>query len=593
MAATLADVLKDSNYVNANPATKTAIFDKFSANDPNYANANNETKAAIRSKFGVGAPMEAPVAPVRPDAIPERDMMQKFVFPALEVAMPVAGGILGGTGASVFGPAGTVAGAAAGSGLGFAGAKEIERLYEEKTGKRAPQSLPDSATEAAKNLLLGATFEVGGRVIIPPVAKAAGWLADRATGKLVQIKAGKIVQELAGTELEALKAASKAAPSGQTAAQAVAGVDAPPIQTLGQRAIEREPYTFRPIDKAAETGRKETLAAITPSKSAAEAARTLASEPLYKEAAETVVTLDPKLKAIIARLPEGTVNAARNLAKIEGRPFTFEGSILSVEPGTKVNAGEKITGESLHYIKRALSDIANSQATKNVGKDVQRATQGVLAEYLNAVESRIPAYGQARLTFAEASKPVNQSEVLNEMRRILEAPGGGERAKPFINALGSGEQALLKKATGYARYEEGDLAKVLTPEQLTKATQISNELLRDLNMANQAKAGSTMYESILRENIKGSRLPNILSAKVAVTNETLDILENKVNKKVMKALTDGMRSGKTLNELLNVVPAAQRNSVLQAIQNDARMQRLITFGSNSLIDSQNRNMLAQ
>jgi hypothetical protein len=597
MAATLAEVLKDPNYVNANAATKAAIFDKFSAKDPNYTNANDATKAAIRNKFGVEAPAEAPImAPpveVRPDAIPERDMVQKYVFPALEVALPVAGALIGGTGATVFGPAGTVAGGTAGAGLGYGAAKELERLYEEKTGKRAPQTLPQSAAEAAQNVLLGATFEAGGRVILPPVAKAAGWLFDRATGKLVQIKAGKIVQELAGDQLEALKAASKTASSELTGAQSVAGVEAAPIQTLGQRVAERAPYTYRPLEQAAEAGRKETLAAITPSKPAAEAARTLASEPLYREAAETVVTIDPQLNAILNKLPEGTLAAARNLARLEGRPFTFGEAVPGVATATRVGGAPQITGESLHYIKRALSDIANSQATKNVGKDVQRATQNLLGEYLKAVESRVPAYGQARLTFAEASKPVNQSVVLNEMRTILNAPGGGERARPFINALGKGEQALLKKATGYARYEEGDLAKVLTPEQLTKVTQISNELIRDLNMANQAKAGSTMYENVLREQIKGPRLPNILSAKVAVTNETLDILENKVNKKVLKALTDGMRTGKTLNELLNVVPAAQRSAVLKAIQNDARMQSLATFGTNALVESENRNALAE
>jgi hypothetical protein len=597
MAATLAEVLKDPNYVNANAATKAAIFDKFSAKDSNYTNANDATKAAIRNKFGVEAPAESPImAPpveVRPDAIPERDMMQRYGFPVLEAVGATVGGIVGGVPGTVFGPAGTVAGAATGAGLGYGAVKELERLYDERKGTRAPQSLPASAAEAAENVLLGATFEVGGRVILPPVAKAAGWLWDRATGKLVQIKAGKIVQELAGDQLEALKAATKAAPEGLTGAQAAAGVEAAPIQTLGLRAAERAPYTYRPLEQAAEAGRKETLAAVTPSKPAAEAARTAVSEPLYREAAETVVTIDPKLKTILDRLPEGTINAARNLAKLEGRPFTFGEAVPGVESATRVGGTPQITGESLHYIKRALSDIANSQATKNVGKDVQRATQNVLNEYLKAVETRVPAYGQARLSFAEASKPVNQSVVLNEMRAILEAPGGGERAKPFINALGKGEQALLKKATGYARYEEGDLAKVLTPEQMTKVTQIANELVRDLKMAEQAKAGNVMYESVLRENVSGPRLPNILSAKVAVTNETLNILENRVNKKVMKALTEGMRTGKTLNELLNVVPSAQRSEVLNVIQNDARMQRAITFGANALVETENRNALAE
>lgn len=54
--ADLSSILTDPNYVNANPATKQAIFDKFSANDTNFTGANPATQNAIRVKFGLIAP---------------------------------------------------------------------------------------------------------------------------------------------------------------------------------------------------------------------------------------------------------------------------------------------------------------------------------------------------------------------------------------------------------------------------------------------------------------------------------------------------------------------------------------------------------
>ena len=51
--ADLASILADPNYVNANEATKAAIFEKLAPQDPNFSNANPETQAAIRSKFGL------------------------------------------------------------------------------------------------------------------------------------------------------------------------------------------------------------------------------------------------------------------------------------------------------------------------------------------------------------------------------------------------------------------------------------------------------------------------------------------------------------------------------------------------------------
>ena len=59
---TLQEILQDQNYINANPATKKAIFDRWSALDTNYTGANQATQQAIRSRFGVGGIEEAPPA---------------------------------------------------------------------------------------------------------------------------------------------------------------------------------------------------------------------------------------------------------------------------------------------------------------------------------------------------------------------------------------------------------------------------------------------------------------------------------------------------------------------------------------------------
>lgn len=53
----LQEILQDPNYVNANEATKQAIFNKYSAGDVNFTGANEATQDAIRQKFGVGIPL--------------------------------------------------------------------------------------------------------------------------------------------------------------------------------------------------------------------------------------------------------------------------------------------------------------------------------------------------------------------------------------------------------------------------------------------------------------------------------------------------------------------------------------------------------
>jgi hypothetical protein len=70
--ATLAEIYKDPNFVNANAATKEAIFDKFAGQDEHYSAANAATQEAIRNKWlsVAPAPAETPTATAAPTATP-------------------------------------------------------------------------------------------------------------------------------------------------------------------------------------------------------------------------------------------------------------------------------------------------------------------------------------------------------------------------------------------------------------------------------------------------------------------------------------------------------------------------------------------
>ena len=61
----LQEILQDPNYVNANEATKQAIFTKYSAQDENFTSANEATQEAIRQKFGAAPPQIAPTIDVQ------------------------------------------------------------------------------------------------------------------------------------------------------------------------------------------------------------------------------------------------------------------------------------------------------------------------------------------------------------------------------------------------------------------------------------------------------------------------------------------------------------------------------------------------
>jgi hypothetical protein len=232
--ADLSSILADPNYVNANAATKQAIFDKFSANDTNFTKANPATQEAIRVKFGVGVPMAAPptTAAQEPKEPSTYSKVREFVTPTVEALGAVGGGAVG----SLGGPLGTVAGA----GLGYAGAKELLRLADVVAGEGGPkETMAQAGVRQAQTALEGATMEAGGRVVGQGIGYIGGKIAD--LRQIPKQKAAEIARNALGPDLAAVQNALAQAPANVTAGQATAGLNSPTWQALLDRAIKRDP----------------------------------------------------------------------------------------------------------------------------------------------------------------------------------------------------------------------------------------------------------------------------------------------------------------------------------------------------------------
>jgi hypothetical protein len=391
---------------------------------------------------------------------------------------------------------------------------------------------------------------------IPVAGKMAGGVADILTGRRADIKAGKILKQASkGKEAQTEQALLNARP-GETTSQAIGTQGNREIQALEESfARPREPNVFGDIYNAQEANRMASLRGVTPNLKSAEADRTTAAAPLYTQAKQQTVTLDQPMMDIFERMPKGTLEAAANIARMDGRPFV----IGKYTPAQQVPSGlldssgnpilvnvpaqyPKITGESLHYIKRALSDISNAvDPAKGIGRDSQNSARGVLSDFLSDLENRVlPVYGSARTTFAAKSAPVNQSKVLSEMQNVLAKETGGERVQPFLNVLGRGEQALLKRSTGFPRYESGDLANVLTQNQMGTVNRVAGELRRDAELGRRATEGSESAQEILKKNMLGFQLPNVLQKEVTVTNRVAKFIDDVLNEKTKKSLTQAM-----------------------------------------------------
>lgn len=492
---------------------------------------------------------------------------RQLAGPTVEMLGGALGGI-GGAAAGTFGagPVGTAVGGVTGAGLGYGTAKQALRTVDIALGLQAPETLAGEAQKAFGGIVEGATYEVGGRLAAPAINKLAEYAA-KGVGKVMDVKklpnqlAARIARESFETpeNLAAARAALQAAPEGVTAQQALAsgGVMSPTTQAATQKVISKTMPAAQQTKLAAqEAARKSTIQGITPDLKTAVKARADAARPLYKAADEAIVPIDEEFKVVFDRIPRDVLRNAANIAKMEGRSFVMG-----------KGADAQITGESMHYIKRALSDVAYGQPATGIGRDTQLAARSLLDDYIKMFETRVPEYGQARRVFSDMSAPVNQAQVLKEMVSVLEKPGGGERIGPFLNVLGRGEQAMLKRAGGRGAPRFEALNEVLTPEQLSVVKNVAKQLETEAAVGQQISAGQAKAAQLIKDELPNERIPNIFNVLATTANKVLEKIGVVAGKKTEEALAKAAMDAKSFDDLLGKLPAEDRAKVLKAIKN--------------------------
>lgn len=294
---------------------------------------------------------------------------RQYGAPILEGAGMIGGGIVGA-------PAGPL-GAVGGAGLGYGMARELVGAADVALGNKPRQQLPEQATQAAKNVLEGATYEAGGQVL----GDVAGVI-----GKLIP---------------ESVKATPEKIASFLRAKEA--GYIVPPSQmrpTWATRALES-------ISGKAETGQIASLRNQETTNKLARQSLGLSPEvPLSKESMESYRAMqsaqgyepvkqlgsidlgqgfDQSLNAIKkANTGKGTIPAAENQQVTELIDSFKTGKNTIVDSGDIIQA------------IRNLRQNAKSAAAKG-DFALEKANQSIANAYEDAIENSLQAANQTEL----------------------------------------------------------------------------------------------------------------------------------------------------------------------------------------------------
>jgi hypothetical protein len=163
------------------------------------------------------------------------------------------------------------------------------------------------------------------------------------------------------------------------------------------------------------------------------------------------------------------------------------------------------------------------------------------------------------ITHSEGMKQIEQLEMADKLRTLFE-----KDKNAFIRMIKGDDTAAVQDIFGYGNY---DFAEQMM-EKIKPLTKIKDELVRDIEIEKQIKAGTKGLSELQELNKKSlsSKIIGFMGFKTAAAKKGIEILEDRLAPKVMAALVKGAESGKSMNEILNTLPADDRFKVLKAFK---------------------------
>jgi hypothetical protein len=133
---------------------------------------------------------------------------------------------------------------------------------------------------------------------------------------------------------------------------------------------------------------------------------------------------------------------------------------------------------------------------------------------------------------------------------------------------------------------------------MLKLFNLADDVERDIKLAGQAKAGAKALG--FEDESFTKQIPSFIDYKFAILKQVIRTLENKVSGKTAGILADAAKSGKSMNEILDTLPADERVKVIKAFKD---ISNVAQAGAASLItpppvnalapEQQNQNALAR
>ena len=248
----------------------------------------------------------------------------------------------------------------------------------------------------------------------------------------------------------------------------------------------------------------------------------------------------------------GNTDVSRSLSRVADdiAKWTDEGGVIDAW------ALDSIRKNSVNAVIKELYPQADAKAQKVLAAKVMTDIKPLIVDAIEGAGGK--GYRQYLTDYTIGSQKIAQTKLGAEAMDLYK-----NSPQKFVELVQGNSPEVVEKVFGPGKY---DIAVEMSQDAMQKLQAAGKQLATREEAAKQATAGGEALVDLMKENIAKFKLPNMLTIFTTSANKALDILEKKVGKEVMKKLTEASKSAKGFDELLNTLPAVERNKVLRTIK---------------------------
>jgi hypothetical protein len=297
--------------------------------------------------------------------------------------------------------------------------------------------------------------------------------------------------------------------------------------------------------------------------------------------------------AIDAKLAQPGFRASSNMTKVL-QSVKDDIANLTEKGGGVIDAHDLYTLRKEGINERIMQILGQTDP-----KISAKVTRNVLQEVRPLIDDAIEKAGGTGWrdylkTYSQGMQAVDQKAMAAEAARLFK-----DAPNEYVKLVRGNNPDAVEAIFGPGSY---DIFKEMG-SKMPSLEKIAGNIERAGAMKEAATAGTETLGKIIGEDSFRLRFPSLLSRTTTAANLTLDILEKRLDKKVFAEMQKGMVSGKSALEMLNTLPAAERNKALRALTDPsswgkggavaARAATTQEQPNRLAPEQQNRNALAQ